>query len=154
MAGLDAAWDARLAKPAADLAIVGTVAWLNEDFSAYLAKEGDDRPPSTLASLLMPKVGRVATWFTRVLSSARLAEQLPLPQDLRAVILDGSGAIKYVGEIEAPIAICVLDRSVADEATAEMLMQLRNTRGEPVAMSELGWRAPTGVEALAFSVAL
>jgi hypothetical protein len=154
MAGLDVDWDARLAKPAADLAIVGTMAWLKEDFRAYLAREGDDRSPSTLGSLLMPKVGRVATWFTRVLASATLAEQLPLPQDIGAVIFDGNGAVKYVGDIETPIAICVLDRSVADETTAEMLMQLRNTRGEPVAMTELGWRPPTGVEALAFSVAL
>lgn len=154
MARLDLAWDAYLAKPAADLAIVGTVTWLREDFEAYLGKEGDDLPPSAVRSLLMPNEGRVATWFTRILASARLAEHLPLPADLRAVILDGSGAVKYVAEIETPVVICVLDRSVADETGAEILVQMRNTRGEPVAISDLGWRPPTGVEAFAFTVAL
>ncbi|WP_258934186.1 hypothetical protein [Nesterenkonia pannonica] len=88
-------------------------------------------------------------------SSARLADLLPLPQDLNAVILDGGGAIKYLGDIEAPVVICVLDRSVADESVAELVMQLRNTRGEPLSlMSDLGWQPPDGVEALAFTVAL
>ena len=32
MARLDAAWDARLALPAADLAIIGTIKWLAQDF--------------------------------------------------------------------------------------------------------------------------
>lgn len=155
MAGIDLAWDARIASPAADLAIVGTAAWLKEDFVAYLAREGDELPPSAIEGLLLPKVGRVATWFTRLYSSARLAEHLPLPRDLRAVILDGNGAIKYLAEFETPVVICVLDRSVADETAAELVTQLRNTRGEPVSLfDELGWRPPAGVEALAFTMAL
>jgi len=155
MAGLDREWDARLAAPAADLAIVGTLAWLQEDFDACICREGDGLPPTPIRDLLLPDTGRVATWFARIYASARFAEQLPLPSDVRAVILDGAGAIKYVAEIEAPIAICILDRSVADETAAEILMQLRNTRGEPLSIQrDLGWPAPTGVEALAFTVAL
>lgn len=154
MALLDLAWPARLAKPAADLAIVGTAAWLKEDFEAYVGKEGDHIPPSTIGTMLMPKMGRVATWYTRVFSSARFADHLPLPPDLRAVILDGSGAVKYVAEIETPVIVCVLDRSVADETAAEILLQMRNTRGEPVGIRDLGWHPPTGVEALAFTAAL
>ncbi|MFI1459428.1 hypothetical protein [Nocardia carnea] len=154
MALLDSTWDARLAKPAADLAIVGTATWLKEDFEACLGKEGDHIPPSSIEALLMPKMGRVATWFTRIFSSARLADHLPLPTDLRTVILDGGGAIKYVAEIETPVIICILDRSVADETAAEILVQMRNTRGEPVVISDLGWRPPTGVEAFAFTAAL
>lgn len=153
MARLDVAWDARLARPAADLAIVGTSTWLNEDFEVFLGRVGDRRPLS-VGSLLQPNIGRVATWYTRIFASARLAERLPLPTDLNAVILDGNGAIKYLTEIETPVAICILDRSVADESAAELLVQMRNTRGEPVAMNDLGWRPPTGVEALAFTVAL
>ncbi|MFC4631773.1 hypothetical protein ACFO6V_26265 [Promicromonospora alba] len=155
MARLDLAWDARLALPAADLAIVGTVTWLNEDFEAHIARENDELPSSEIRSLLMPKIGRVATWFTRLYASARLAEHLPLPQDLNAVVLDGNGAIKYLADIEVPVVICVLDRSVVDETSAELLMQLRNTRGEPLSLGDdLGWRPPPGVEALAFTVAL
>lgn len=155
MAQLDLAWDARLALPTADLAIVGTMTWLKEDFEARLGRENDNFPPSAIGSLLMPKVGRVATWFTRLYPSARLADHLPLPQDLSAVILDGNGAIKYLAEIEAPVVVCVLDRSVGDETAAELVTQSRNTRGEPLSLSDdLGWRPPAGVEALAFTVAL
>lgn len=155
MASLDVAWDARLALPAADLAIVSTLKWLEQDFDAYLAKEEDVLPPSSIRSLLKPKVTKAATWFTRLFASARLADHLPLPKDLNAVILDGNGAIKYLGEVEVPVVICVLDRSVADETAAEMVAQLRNTRGEPLSLSDdLGWSPPAGVEALAFTVPL
>jgi hypothetical protein len=155
MARLDREWDARLANPAADLAIVGTSTWLSEDFEAHLARENDQLPSSRIGSLLMPKSERSATWFTRVYASARFAEQLPIPKDLIAVILDGNGAVKYLAEIEAPVVVCVLDRSVADETAAELVTQLRNTRGEPLSISsDIGWPPPSGVEALAFTVPL
>lgn len=155
MARLDLAWDARLALPAADLAIVGSLKWLELDFDAYLTKEGDDLVPSSIRALLKPKATKAATWYTRLYPSARLADHLPLPKDLSAVILDGNGAIGYLGEIEAPVVICVLDRSVADETAAEVVTQLRNTRGEPLSLGDdLGWPTPGGVEALAFTVAL
>lgn len=155
MARLDLAWDARLALPAADLAIVGTMAWLREDLDGHIVREGDDLPSSTIGAILMPKMERVATWFTRLYASARLPDCLPLPQELRAVILDGNGAIKYLAEIEAPVVICVFDRSIADETAAELVIQLRNTRGEPMSVSEdLSWTPPIGIEAMAFSVAL
>ena len=155
MARLDLAWDARLALPAADLAIIGTLKWLEQDFDAHLAKEADGLKPSSIRAVLKPKATKAATWFTRVYSSARLADRLPLPKDLNAVILDGNGAIKYLGQIEAPVVICVLDRSVADETAAEVVTQFRNTRGEPLSLLEgMGWQPPAGVEALAFTAAL
>jgi hypothetical protein len=155
LAHLDQDWEARLAAPATDLAIVGTVAWLKEDFKAHLNRDGGGTAPTLIRDLLLPNTGRLATWFTRVYPSARLAELVPLPKDLRSVILDGAAAVKYVAEMEAPALICILDRSVADETAAEMLVQLRNTRGEPISIQhDLGWRAPTGIEALAFTVPL
>ncbi len=155
MAQLDRAWDARLVSPAADLAIVGTLTWLNEDFEAHLARENDQLPSSRMGSVLMPKAERSATWFTRVYAANRFADQLPIPKDLNAVLLDGSGAIKYLAEIEVPVVICIVDRSVADETAAELVIQLRNTRGEPLSLSgDLGWSPPAGVEALAFTVPL
>ena len=67
----------------------------------------------------------------------------------------GAGAVKYLTEIEAPLVICILDRSVADDAAGEIVVQLRNVRGKPYSLKEnLGWRPPTGVEALAFTVPL
>lgn len=156
MARVDLAWDARLALPEADLAIVGALKWLEEDLDAYVGREGDDTmPPSSVRSLLKPKGSRVATWFTRLYAAARLADHLPLPSDLRAVILDGNGAVRHLAEIETPVAICVLDRSVADEGAAELVMQLRNSRGQALSLSaDLGWQPPAGVEALAFTVPL
>lgn len=156
LAGLRETWDQRLASPSTDLAIVGTLKWLNDDFGAYLAKDGCTvSAPDEIASLLLPKDERVPTWSTRLYASASLAEVLPLPKEIDAVVLDGSGAIKYLAEIEAPIVVCVLDRSVADETAAEIIVQLRNTRGEPVSIRDtLGWTPPIGVEALAFTVAL
>lgn len=155
MAGLEDMWEARLALPAADLAIIGTATWLEEDFQATLRRENDGLPPSALRSLLMPKGQGVATWFTRVYSSSRLADSLPIPKEINAVILDGNGAVTYLNEIESPVVICVLDRSVAEETAAEAVLQLRNTRGEPVSLTEdLHWRPPAGVEAFGFTVAL
>ncbi len=73
MAGWDRDWDARLAQPAADLAIVGTMKWLEDDLDAYLAKESDCSKPSSIRAVLKPKTPRAATWSTRL---------FPLPASL------------------------------------------------------------------------
>ena len=162
-ARLETTWDDRLASPAADLAIIGTRTWLEEDTSASLSiGRGIDarsnvpaeHEADSIAGLLLPKNEKTATWFTRLFASSRLADELPLPNDIRAAVLDGAGAIKYLTEIESPLVICILDRSVADNTAGEILVQLRNTRGEPCSLSEdLGWRTRAGIEALAFTVA-
>jgi hypothetical protein len=154
-AGLDRDWDARLACPPTDLAIVGTRAWLLEDARAYLTVEGrTSASPSQIASLLLPKGMQPATWSTRLYSSAGFADQLPLPSGVQAVILDGAGAIKYLDEIEAPIVVCVIDRSIADESAAEFIVQRRNAGSDPVSVAGLGWNSVPGIEALAFTVPL
>lgn len=180
LAHLHDGWDARLASPTADLAIVGTRTWLEEDLDAFLSREGHaetEHPREliedlarakekgkpykvaighgSLLDVVLPDSHKSSTCFTTVYAAARLADKLPLPRELNAAILDGSGAIKYLAEIEMPVVICILDRSVADETAAEMMVQLRNTRGEPISLAEdLGWRPPAGVEALGFTVAL
>ena len=154
-AGLDRDWDARLACPPTDLAIVGTRAWLLEDARAYLTVEGRiSAPPSQLLDLLLPKGLQPAIWSTRVYSSAGFADQLPLPSEIQAVILDGSGAIKYLDDVEAPIVVCIIDRSIADETAAEFIVQRRNAGSAPVAVASLGWSSVPGIEALAFTVPL
>lgn len=66
-----------------------------------------------------------------------------------------NSAITYLYEIESPVVICVLDRSVAEESAAEGVVQLRNTRGEPVSLTDdIRWRPPEGVEAFGFTVPL
>ncbi len=164
-------WDTRLASPTADLAIVGTLSWLREELDALVSDEGEVAlslhlaPGSdaksvaqcvgSLRNVLLPNEPKVATWFTRLYSSAKFGDQFPLPGDVRAVVLDGAGAIKYLSQIEVPVVFCVLDRSVADETAADIVVQLRNSRGEPVSLHDrFGWTPPAGIEALAFTVAL
>lgn len=179
LAHLDDTWDVRLVSPSVDLGIVGTRRWLDDDLDAFLSREGDvHQPPKALVEdlakatekgkpykvsfghgslldLVLPESPRASTAFTKMYASSRFDEKLPLPSSLRAVVLDGSGAIKYLGEIETPVVMCILDRSVADETAAEMIVQLRNNRGELVSIiGDLGWRPPAGVEALAFTVPL
>ncbi|TQS43896.1 hypothetical protein FL583_17820 [Cryptosporangium phraense] len=160
MAHLEETWDARIAAPAADLAIVGTLKWLKADLAALLSNPdehaaGQPRVPGTIADILLPDEPGAATWSTRLYSSARFAEVSSLPGDLRAVVLDGAPAVKYLNEIETPVVVCVIDRSVADETAAEIVVQLRNTRGEALSVrDDLGWSTPDGVEALTFTVPL
>lgn len=152
-AGLDREWDARLACPPTDLAIVGTRAWLLEDARAYLTVEGKtSAPPTQISDLLLPKGVQPAIWSTRLYSSAGFADQLPLPSEIQAVILDGAGAVKYLDDIEAPVVVCIIDRSIADETAAEFIVQRRNAGSDPVAVASLGWRSVPGIEALAFTV--
>lgn len=163
-AKVEGTWADRLASPWADLAIVGTLKWLREDFDAFVTTDDPSAEvessgllgvSDTIAELLVPKHAGSPTWFTCLYASSRLADQLPIPKHIQGVILDGAGAMKYITEIEAPVVMCILDRSVADDTAAEIVMQLRNSRGEPLSLSDnLGWRPPTGVEAIAFTVAL
>ncbi|TDP89602.1 hypothetical protein [Labedaea rhizosphaerae] len=149
-------WLARIAEPAADLALVGTASWLREDLAAYV---GSPRPATAtavpLANYVLPEGRQAATWSTRIYSASKLADELPIPRYYRGVILDGYGAIKYLDNIEAPVVVCVIDRSVADESAAEVVMQARSANSRPISLrEEYGWRPPAGVEALAFTVAL
>ena len=171
LARVEESWDTRLASPAADLAIVGTLIWLREELDALVSYDDEIAVPlhhgsdsgaknvaqnfGSLRNVLLPSEPKAATWFTRLYASAKFADQFPLPADVRAVVLDGAGATKYLSQIEVPVVVCVLDRSVADETAAEIVVQLRNSRGEPVSLRDgLGWTSPPGVEALAFTVAL
>jgi hypothetical protein len=156
LAGITGSWDSRLCKPPQDLAIVGTLAWLRGDLDVFITRDGDGVQVSTkLASFVLPLHGRAATWSTRLYASSKLADKLPLPTEIRAVVLDGSGATKYLAEIESPVVIVILDRSVTDETASEIVVQLRNTRGTPLSVrDDLGWPPPAGIEALAFTVPL
>jgi hypothetical protein len=163
-ARLESSWDQRLASSRQELAIVGTRTWINADLGAFLVAEPDAtrRGAGTtvttadeIGGLLLVSNEGAATSFTRVYAASRIAEQLPLPADVQAAVLDGTGSIKFLTEVEAPVVFCIIDRSVADQTAAELIVQLRNTRGEPLMLGgDLGWRAPPGVEALAYTVAL
>ena len=152
MAGLTDGWEARMCHPPADLALLGTLKWLREDAAACLGRGGE---LEAIASLLLLEGPRAATWSTKVYAASRLEDEMTLPPDVRAVVLDGGTASTYLSAIEAPVVIAVLDRSIADESAAELIVQYRNSRGTPLSVERaLLWPPPVGIEALGFWVPL
>jgi hypothetical protein len=152
LAGVFENWAARLAAPAADLALIGTKTSLSEDMS-LLVSSGDDTDPDNLTAILSPEGAKASTWSTRIYSTHGLREELPLPVDIRLAVLDGQGAIRYLNDILAPVVICIFDRSIADQSASEQIAQLRNTRGTPISLNEeFGWSGQDGIEASCFTV--
>jgi hypothetical protein len=156
LTGAETTWLERIAAPAQDLALVGTSKWLREDLAACVGNAAEDCAVGTpLSNYLLPITDKAATWATAVIPSVRLGEGNTIPSHRTAVILDGYGAIKYLNDITVPIVVCIIDRSVADQSSAELVVQARVSNSRPVSIKEnLRWQPPFGVEALAFSVAL
>jgi hypothetical protein len=151
LTGIDKDWWARLCSPPQDLALVGTLRWLDDDLTAFLGR-GDEREP--VANILLPAGPRAATWSTRIYPASQLDAELP-PAGVRAVVLDGAAATKYLSAMEAPVVVSIMDRSIADESVPESVMSYRNMRGEPVSLEHnLHWNPPAGVEVLGFQVPL
>ena len=145
-------WITRLAAPAADLALIGTRTKLENEMSFYLSAN-DDTDLDRLDTILAPKGAKAATWFTHLYSTQSLKEELPLPSEIVAAVLDGQGAIRYLTDVLAPVVVCVFDRSISDQSAAEQFAQLRNTRGTPISLSdEIGWTGHAGIEATCFSM--
>lgn len=147
-------WYQRIAAPPRDLAIVGTTKWLLKDFASLIggSLSSDDSAP--LSNYVLPNVAKAAAWGTTIISSAQLRENDPIPAECQAVILDRYGAIKYLDEITVPIVVCIIDRSVADDSAAELVVQARVANSQPIGLKSLRWTCPTGFEAMAFTVAL
>jgi hypothetical protein len=149
LTGIDKDWSARLCSPPQDLALVGTLKWLDEDLTAFLGR-GDEHEP--VVNILLPAGPRAATWSTRIYPASQLDAELP-PTGVRAVVLDGAVATKYLSAIEAPVVVSIMDRSIADESVPESVISYRNMRGEPVSLEHgLHWKPPAGVEVLGFEV--
>jgi hypothetical protein len=156
LVGASPSWAQRMAAPPTDLALVGTAKWLSDDLEACIGNAADPTDaPCPLSNYVLPIVKGAATWSTPVVSALRLADEPDLVGRYQAVILDGYGAIKYLNDVRAPIVVCVVDRSVADESAAETIMEARSSNSRPIGLKdELQWYPPVGVEALAFTVAL
>lgn len=143
----------RLARPMQDLAIAGSRTSLRAEMNAYLSCESiPGANPTRLADLLLPEHPDAATWSMRLYSDRGFDGTLP--DGVRAVILDGTGAIRPLRDITVPVVFCIVNRSVADESTAEDIVQYR-ARGKALSLREdIGQEPPPGVEVLAFTVAL
>lgn len=155
LSGAATSWQARLAAPPMDLAIVGTSKWLREDLQAAIGDGASVGGSAKLGTYILPDDERAATWSTPIISSARLGEGDALPESCAMAILDRYGAIKYLNDITTPLVVCIVDRSVADESAAETIIEARHTNSKPVSIvEELQWRPPAAVEALAFTVVI
>lgn len=162
MTGAADTWLARVAAPAQDLALVGVSKWIREDLEASIGEAGedglkspDDSNEAPLANYVLPETARAASWSTVIIPSARLGEGTALPAKCKAVVLDRYGAIKYLNDITAPVVVCVVDRSVADDSSAELVVQARLANSQPISVrDDIGWQPPLAIEALAFTVAL
>lgn len=149
-------WLQRITAPPEDVVLVGTRKWLLDDLEAEI---GDPAAPNAatapLANYVLPIGGKVATWATAVLPASRLAEGETLPKSCRIVVLDRYGAIRYLNDTDVPIVVCVVDRSVADDSSAELIVQARLANSRPISVTkDLKWCPPLGVEAMAFTVTI
>lgn len=142
---------ARQCAPNTDLAILGTKSWLAEEMAGYVGW-GDVSPADEIGSILLPDTDNAPTWATRIVAAQTLQE-LDLPKELVAVVLDGSSAIRWLAEIQSPVIVAVLDRRSPDESASENVMHIR-TWSEPTSLDVIGWTPPLGVEALAFGLPL
>ncbi len=149
-------WLERLAAPPMDLALVGTAKWLREDLGAVIGNGADEQSEGTrLSSYVLPDAERAATWSTPVIPSAHLGEGAAFPALCLTTILDGYGAIKYLNDITVPIVVCIIDRSIADDSAAGLIIEARLSNSRPISVvDDLKWAPPRAVEALAFTVAL
>ena len=78
-----------------------------------------------------------------------------IARDCRLAILDRYVAIKYLNDVTAPIVVCIVDRSVADDSAGVTIVEARLNNSRPVSVVERSRVGPSkGVEALAFTVAL
>ena len=99
---------------------MGTKKWLREDFGVFLGCEGDEFAPDMIANVLLPDTEESAVTCLRVYPTAGFSDWLPIPSDIRGVVLDGTAAVKYLGAIESSVVLCILDRSKSDETAAEL----------------------------------
>jgi hypothetical protein len=154
--GVSKSWLERVAAPSTDLVLVGTKKWLEEDMTACIGNAGVNGAAGTpFANYVLPVQGKVATWATEIIPSTRLSDGESIPSACKIVVLDRYGAVKYLNEISAPIVVCVVDRSVADDLSAELILQTRLSNSRPISSArDLGWSPPVGVEIIAFTVSM
>lgn len=152
MAGMSSDWAARLCSPPEDFALIGTLSWLRENTNVFLAR-GSEREP--ISSILLPTHPDAATWSTRLYSALKLDDDLPLPESLQGVVLDGTTAAQYLAAIETKVVIAILDRSIADQTAGENVVQYYNSRGNPLSLKhDVRWTPTPGIEALGFWIPL
>lgn len=156
MAGIDRNWDSWLVSAPADLAIIGTCKWIERELDACIFRSEDIALDSDdIKTVLLPKKKGAVAWHTRIVSHVDRDVCLNLPDSTSIVILDGNGAIKYLPDLRSKVVICILDRSAANETAEESILQYRNTRGVPIALSEVnGWKILPGIEYIAYEVSL
>jgi len=144
-------WVRFLCSPPEGLAVVGSKAALLSDLAVRVGVEGQSTHALHLGDIVLPRVGNVATWATELISPPSLPDDPEDAPTFAAAILDGAPAIKAADQIDAPLLIAVVDRSVMDDTASELVVQRRNTRGVAIRPDiDLGWMPPPGIEVAAF----
>lgn len=144
--------DARLLTPRAEVVLVGSERSLREEINSLKVARSDHQDTERIQDLLLPKSEDSATWASELLSVKDLEARLPLNQDNDLVVLDGAAAQKYLWELQTPVVVCVLDRSIASQEAVDQLITLRNTRGKPVQENEISWAPIGAIETLTFAL--
>jgi hypothetical protein len=152
---MESTWSSRLSQPPQNLMIVGSVSRIRNEISTYLSADSSNFDSERLSNILLMESVGVATWSTRLMTTAHFMQNPLVPSGVQMVVLDGSSPIGFIANISAPVVVAIVDRSVADETSSELLLQLRGSRGCSVSSeNELKWTPPSGVEIMAFTVPL
>ena len=97
---------------------------------------------------MRPKDSHRATWQSEIFPSAAYdGDGIPDTADL--VLLDGNSAIAWLPAITSRVVVGVISRASENDVAVESVLQARSSK-RLVAMSDIGWNPPGGIEAMAF----
>ena len=129
MVGIDSDWDSWLVSMPADLAIIGTRSWIEQEMGACIRWSKDtDFGSDDIQNVLFPKERNAVVCNTQIVSYADKDACRNLPASVSTDILDGMVALNYLQVLPAKIEIWVLDRSTSSERVEVNIVQYINTR--------------------------
>ena len=146
--GLDEQWLDMQLVSRTDVAILGTKAWILDDLQIEIGAGDDPATWNKLEHLLRPKDSHRATWQSEIFPSVAYdGDGIPDTADL--VLLDGNSAIAWLPKITSRVVVGVISRASENDVAVESVLQARSSK-RLVAMSDIGWNPPGGIEAMAF----
>ena len=146
-AGRETQWEAEQVSSASDVVFVGTKSWITDEMKIKIGHERSSL--NSFAELLRPNDGSRPSWGSSILPAVR-SEEAIVPSEASLAILDGTTAASWINELSCAVTVAIIDRSSADDFAAEPILQVRRIGGTPVSLQDLGWKPPSGIEALAF----
>lgn len=152
---LEGTWPDRVAQPAADLGICGTITRIRKELDSHLRYTGHNYLGSRIRDLLLPEASESASWFTKIRPIRSISRYLDSLQELNCVILEGNTSGAYLEELRTPIIVCIVDRSSSNSEGPATIVDHRMRWGDPIAVrNELQWSPARGIETFAYTVNL